>query len=259
MPVVEDSKNKRVQMISHLLTNLGFAAVRAGTVLGRTQFDRYSHWICLKTLFDQLRINCVIDVGANQGQFARNLRRSGYYGPILSFEPNPEDFSELSRLSENDALWRTFNVALGNEDGERQLHVMKSTVFNSFLSPRGTNSSFFDPGMEIVGTQEVKVRRLDSIMEELLRPIGETRIMLKLDTQGFDLQAFRGTERCMDRVFALQSELSVSPIYEQMPDYLEALRYYESFGFSLMNLSVVNRTRQQSILEYDCLMARLGE
>jgi hypothetical protein len=37
------------------------------------------------------------------------------------------------------------------------------------------------------------------------------------------------------------------------------LDYYESLGFSLMNLFTVNRTTKQSILEYDCLMARLDE
>ena len=80
-----------------------------------------------------------------------------------------------------------------------------------------------------------------------------------MSAQGFDVEVFRGPERCMERIFALQSELSVSPIYEQMPHYLESLRYYESFGFSLMNLSVVSRTKQQSVLEYDCLMARLDK
>jgi len=247
-------------MIKEFLGNLGFATIRAaGNIPGRTHLDKYSHWICLKNLLDQLRINCVIDVGANKGQFAVNVRRAGYYGSLLSFEPNPEDFAELSCSSENDKLWQTFNIALGKEDGEKQFHVMKNRLFSSFLDPRGTSSSFSHPGMQVLRTETVKVRRLDSIIEEVLQPDGDTRILLKLDTQGFDLEVFTGSERCLENILALQSELSVSPIYEHMPHYLEALRYYESFGFSLMNLSVVSRTRQQSILEYDCLMARLDE
>jgi hypothetical protein len=90
-------------MIKQFLTNLGFAAVRSGIIPGRKHLDKYSHWVCLKALLDQLRINCVIDVGANRGQFALHLRRTGYYDPIISFEPNPEDFGELLRLSANDA------------------------------------------------------------------------------------------------------------------------------------------------------------
>jgi len=246
-------------MIKEFLGNLGFATIRAGGIIpGRTHLDKYSHWICLKSLLDQLRINCVIDVGANRGQFALNVRRTGYQGPLLSFEPNPEGFPELLRLSENDKLWHTFNVALGKENGEKPFHVMKNPLFNSFLDPRTTNSSYSHPGMQVVRTEGVKVRRLDSILPEVL-PDSHPRILLKLDTQGFDLEVFTGAKGCRESILALQSELSVSPIYERMPHYLDALHYYESFGFSLMNLSVVSRTTQQSILEYDCLMARLDE
>jgi hypothetical protein len=57
----------------------------------------------------------------------------------------------------------------------------------------------------------------------------------------------------------LQSEISVTPIYANMPHYTQALDYYESRGFSLLNLFIVNRTAEGSILEYDCIMARSSE
>lgn len=63
----------------------------------------------------------------------------------------------------------------------------------------------------------------------------------------------------MRNIIGLQSEISVTPIYRNMTHYTKALDYYESLGFSLMNLFVVNRTSHTSILEYDCIMVRLEE
>src|SRR5581483_618078 len=41
----------------------------------------------LRSLLARHRIDLVFDVGANRGQFAQALRRLGYRGEIVSFEP----------------------------------------------------------------------------------------------------------------------------------------------------------------------------
>jgi hypothetical protein len=80
-----------------------------------------------------------------------------------------------------------------------------------------------------------------------------------MDTQGFDLEAFKGAAAVHSHVVGLLSELSVQPLYAGMPHYTEALTHYESAGFELMDVFVVNRTRSGAVLEYDCLMARAEE
>ena len=61
------------------------------------------------------------------------------------------------------------------------------------------------------------MRRLDGLLDDLLAGIDDPRPYLKLDTQGFDLEAFAGLgERARDLV-GMQSEVALLRIYEGMP------------------------------------------
>src|SRR5438874_6323008 len=96
------------------------------------------HWYQLAYLGSLLRrldADCVIDVGANAGQFGHQLRAAGYKGLILSFEPDPAVFRELQRNAGGDAAWEAFSMALGAQRGELQLNIMSRSEFNSFRSP----------------------------------------------------------------------------------------------------------------------------
>jgi hypothetical protein len=77
-----------------------------------------------------------------------------------------------------------------------------------------------------------------------------------MDTQGYDLEVFRGASGIISKILGIQSELSIQPIYRDMPHYLEALEAYESAGFELFNLSVVNRVDTGGLLEMNCFMRR---
>src|SRR5438046_9585223 len=57
-------------------------------------------------LFSVLGINCVLDVGAHRGEYGLELRRSGYRGFIISFEPVTENFVALERRAAGDPRWR---------------------------------------------------------------------------------------------------------------------------------------------------------
>jgi len=204
----------------------------------------------LGELLSKLRIDCVIDVGANEGQYARLLRRLGFTGLILSFEPNVDVFNVMQRAFAKDHAWRGYNCGLGSSDGELDFNVFEFSPISSFLP----GSDFVHS--KIVRTAKVPVRRLDAFLPEILPDWSKRRLFLKCDTQGFDLEVVKGAEGALSAVYGLQSEIAVQSLYRGMPRYLEALSLYESLGFVLIDLWLNNRTVDGDVLEYDCLMKR---
>lgn len=196
----------------------------------------------------------VLDVGANVGQYAQALRRAGYAGRIVSFEPVAEPFAELSRAAADDPLWEVRHHALGAEDGTAEINTTPGTM-SSLLGASDFGRSWSDKLTE-TRAETIEVRRLESVFDELTggRPV---RAYLKLDTQGFDLEVFRGAGSALESVVAMQSELACLPIYDGMPRLQEQLTVYEEEGFETIGMFPVSRDpKTLRVIEFDLLMVR---
>jgi FkbM family methyltransferase len=157
------------------------------------------------------KIDVVLDVGANEGQYASLLRRIGWTGRIVSFEPLPEPFGRLDRRAARDKDWTAVNVALGERDGEGLMHVAGNVVSSSFLTVLPAHVAAA-PDSGPVGDLRVPIRRLDSVFDEHVRP-GE-RPFLKIDAQGYEQFILEGASASLPRIDGLQLELSLVPLYE---------------------------------------------
>jgi FkbM family methyltransferase len=208
-------------------------------------------------LLESLGINCVVDAGANLGQFAGMLRRCGYTGRIVSFEPVPAAYDKLERRAKSDADWFTHRLALGSADESRFIHVYDASELSSLLPTSEYGRAAIKRKADDVVRQEVSVRRLDGLWPRVAGDLPEPRVFLKMDTQGYDLEVFDGARGCIEVVRGLQSELSVLPLYEGMPDFATSLERYRSCGFEVSGFFPVFRDKQTHLLgEFDCVMIR---
>lgn len=237
-------------MSTGLLKKIAMRSVSFGLKIPELPFERLNEMAILKNLLDEQEINCVLDVGANRGQFAQELRGIGYRGEIISFEPLSGEFAKMSEIFKDDKKWRGYNIALGSEAGEVEIKIPNMTAMSSFLDHAN--------GTTKVETELVTVKRLEDVLPDIERDLTDPKIFLKMDTQGFDLEVFRGAGARIKDMRGIQSEVSVNPIYEGMPHYLESLGVYEAAGFELINLSIVNRTKNGGIVEFNALMRRMG-
>jgi FkbM family methyltransferase len=234
--------------IARLARRLGYEVIPAWRVEG------YAFAQHLARLFDHLAIDCVFDVGANKGQYRDFLRLAvGFNGPIISFEPVHATFESLSARAKSDPSWIVKNYALGDRDGKTEINVMASSSLTSFLEPDQSHLKL--EKNVILDKETVSIRRLDSLENELDSVLGKN-CYLKLDTQGYDLQVCNGAGKFLERVMALQSEMSVIPIYQGMPSYIESLQYFNSVGFTLSGMFPVRLDSNLQLVEFDCVMVR---
>lgn len=230
------------------------------TIIPNWRLPSREHAQDLADVFDRLRIDTVLDVGANEGGYRSFLRdHVGFTGDVISFEPVRAVFTRLAEAAKGDARWRGLQIALGAADDELPIYVCAKTTMSSFL--RRDEARLATRGYEhllnvtdIVRTEQVPVRRLDSLLADVLGGRSDARVFLKCDTQGFDTQVMAGAARSLTSIVALQVELSFTPIYAGAPDYDRVLEQMTSSGFDVAGIYPVRRDELLRIVNFDCMM-----
>jgi FkbM family methyltransferase len=198
--------------------------------------------------------DCVFDVGANCGQYAARLRKLGFRGIIISFEPNPDAAEKLHESARGDSKWFIHETALDQFHRQVKLKLMKRSVFTSLHEPDHSQTSHFTEMNAVEREVTITTETLASLFPELRARHGFTRPFLKLDTQGHDLSVVLGAGPCINEFVGLQSELSLVRLYKESPDMHEALENYGRLGFKLSALVPNNAGHFPDLYEIDCIM-----
>lgn len=209
-------------------------------------------------LLKQRGIDLVVDVGANKGGFAGKVREAGYKGPLVSFEPLREVHRLLESLSAADPAWTLApRMALGAEPGEATLHVAGNSSSSSLLPMLPTHAEAA-PASAYVAEERVPVQRLDAALPALMGTDAR-RILLKIDTQGYERPVLEGAAGLLDRIDTLQLELSLVPLYEGQWLLADFLPDLTEKGFVLWSLSeVFSDPRTGQLLQVDGVFVREG-
>jgi FkbM family methyltransferase len=200
-----------------------------------------------------LGIRTVLDVGANIGQFAGRARKILPEATIHSFEPLPQVYRELRRLAEHDHLMFVHETALGDADGETEMHENAFSPSSSLLPMTQAHVHAF-PGTASTRSVRVPVTRLDAwaSTRELLEPV-----MLKLDVQGYEDRVLTGGEMTLKRVRALIVETSFRELYQGQLLFDDLHSLLCRFGFRCAGFEDVSRDRDSGMtLQADALFLR---
>lgn len=211
--------------LAHLLRRLGWDVV---------PLDHRVHPLARRArLLAAHRIDVVLDVGANAGQYAQELRSIGYRGRIVSFEPLSAAFARLREAFANDPGWEGRQVAVGERTGRATIHVAANS-YSSSLLPMLADHERLAPGSRYVAEEEVAMTTLEALVREHVRE-GE-RLFVKVDTQGYERRVLESAGPALSRVTGLQLEMSIVPLYEGEELLPSMLSWLEDRGFTLMSL-----------------------
>jgi len=189
----------------------------------------------LARLLDHYGANLVLDVGANEGAYGAQLRRSGFEGRIASFEPLPGAYQVLERRSHSDPRWAAHNFALGDRATEETLNVAGNyAAASSSILPMLARHSEAAPDANYRGSVPVSVRRLDEIWKDITTD--ESVVFVKIDVQGYEGQVLDGIGDFLAAVSGFQLEISLTPLYDGSPSMGDILSRMETAGFALAQI-----------------------
>ena len=174
-----------------------------------------------------LQLNSVLDIGANSGQYALSARAALPHARIISFEPLPDCYTELSRRMKSDPNFTALNVGLGDQPGELQIQRNEFSPASSFLTLNETHKNAFAFAQR---TQPitVKVERLDDLARNLALT---APYMAKIDVQGYEDRVLRGGEATLRGATLLIVEMSYEPLYAGQPLFDQILKQVCAMGF----------------------------
>lgn len=186
------------------------------------------------TALKQNNIDLVIDIGANIGQFAGELRSAGFSGKIISFEPLTDARKKLVKAAADDSHWVIHQqCAIGDFNGELVINIAGNSVSSSLLpmldahSKAAVNSTY-------ISTEKIKVCKLDSVIENYLKV--DQKFFIKIDTQGYEWQVLDGAIKTLNRAQGVLCELSLVPLYQNQRLWRDIVDRLESNGFMLWAL-----------------------
>jgi len=184
-------------------------------------------------ILKHLAIDVVLDVGANQGQYGKSLRRGGYRGNIISFEPLNSAFNQLKLCSNSDSLWQVNNYALGNENTNSVINISANSYSSSILGMTNAHTNLSKESA-FVGEQNIVVKTLDSVFKNIVE--SDNNIFLKIDTQGYEKKVLLGALNCLENIVGIQLEVSLIELYKEEDLFLDMINFLDSKGFKTISI-----------------------
>lgn len=201
---------------------------RAGFDVTRETFKR--HFV--RALHER-GIDAVLDVGANVGQFAQDLRQAGFAGRIVSVEPLESAYDALTRAAARDAAWVVERAGVGAAPGSLTLHRAGNSVSSSVL-PILERHVRAAPESAYVASETVPATTVDELVKR--HDLTPETALLKIDVQGYELPVLQGAADTLDRFAAVRTEMSLVPLYEGQALLPEIVGVLDEHGFELWSI-----------------------
>lgn len=175
----------------------------------------------------------IFDIGANDGETSESLLTAFPAAQVIAVEPFSDCCKELEQRFAGNPRIRIENVAMGEKLGEAQLNLYSGNRMNSLLELDEDPSNIM-AGFTKTGATAVRVDTIDNYCQMHRIPKID---LLKIDTQGYDLNVLRGaTTMLADRnIGAILLEVNFVPMYSHQPSFVELHGFLVYQGFRIVD------------------------
>ena len=211
----------------------------------------FSHFKWLKN-YD---FKSVLDVGANQGQFAYRIRSLFPEILICSFEPIPGLFDQLNEHFRYDKAFMGFNYALGETEQRHVMYLNEFSPSSSLLELAPEHKKHFNFATKETPV-EIRVTTLDKICAGLELP---SPVLIKIDVQGYEEQVIAGGSQTLKKCFLVIIEVSFRELYQNQPSFDSIYRKMTTLGFKYVgNFEQLLSPVDGEILQADALFMNIN-
>lgn len=198
------------------------------------------------------RFRTILDIGANVGQFSKEMLSLFPDAHVYAFEPVASCYEKLKGIS-NATEFHPFPYALGNKNGEMEIHVSSYDPSSSLLKMSDLHKRIF-PHTAGEHNERIQIRRLNDTASELEL---QTPLLIKMDVQGYEKEVILGGEKVFAQASVIITEISFVSLYEDQPLADEIKTLLGSMGFTYHGfLSQKKNPQTGQILFEDALFLR---
>jgi FkbM family methyltransferase len=198
-----------------------------------------------------MKLTHVLDVGANIGQFGIDIRRHGFDGQIISFEPTSDAYETLSKTIKRHQPWKAIQIGLGSSESQQTINISGNAGLSSSLLQIGPIHLINFPESATVATQKVLISTVDKQLDFL--GIDPKTVMLKLDVQGYESEVLKGASRYLSEIPLCYLEVSMIGLYEGEITFLPILNILSESGHEVIDVFRGLRTKNGQLLQLDIL------
>ncbi|MDH4161660.1 MAG: FkbM family methyltransferase [Nitrospirota bacterium] len=198
-------------------------------------------------------IRTVLDIGANEGQFALELRQYLPDAAIHSFEPVRDAFCLLEKNLKGKRGHFLYNYALG--EAAEAIPIRRNTFSpaSSFLRSSELSKAAY-PFLEEIAKEVVDVRKLDDVYPLLYQ---DRELMIKMDVQGYEDRVVRGGHSVFQQAKIVISEVCYQPLYEGQPLFADLYELFLGMGYHYCgNIEMTQHRRTGMPLFADAVFMR---
>lgn len=198
-------------------------------------------------------IQVVLDIGANNGEYSREVFEHIPGVEVYAFEPLPDCYTTLTSAFVGNARFHSYPIALGETAGEVEMERSSFHPSSSLLVMAQLHKELY-PKTAGATKEKVRVARLDEVMRDV---IYSGNLMIKVDVQGFEDKVIRGGTETFKRATIVQIETSFAELYEGQPLFNDIYQMLIQLGFSYAGVASEHRNpKTQELLYQDSIFVK---